>query len=166
MTNSVRRDRFRSSCLAFAVVALALALVGCGGGSDDRSSSDEPRPGDPRFGAAGNVLMRDPVREADGSFDELWIGFNDGAEWQALVELADRLGQERAPYISGRLVVDSAEPLGFYFDPSTTDSAEVVAELRQTSIHAIKSNPTEFAANEPGGHWAVGGMIERLVPSR
>ena len=169
MKESVRRGTGgRSWRMGLTLIALAAALIGCGegGASGDASSSGEPQPGDPRFGSAGNVLVRDPIRNADGSVDELWIGFNDEAKWQGLVGLADRLGEGSAPYVSGRVLVDEALPLAFYFDPNTTDAAEIVAEGRQTSIHAIKTNPAEFAANEPVGHWAVAGLIERLVPSR
>ena len=69
--------------------------------------------------------------------------------------------QGRLGWIGGRVVVDAENPLGFYFDPNTTVAAEITAEGEQTSLGAIKQNPTYFAGFS--WNWYVPAVTERVL---
>lgn len=150
------------------LVLATVLVVACGdggsGGGGRGPADDVPAPGDARFGRAGHVLVTDRNGSVDGKVDGLWVGFDDPDEWNELLRLSGRPGS--TPWIVGRVVADTDQPLGFYLDPSTTQAAEVTIETIQTSIDLIKGNPSFHADNPPpfGGHWAISGPVERVVP--
>ena len=77
--------------------------------------------------------------------------------------LRESLAAENSvPWIGGRVVADSAQPLGFYFDPATTMSGVDIAETLQTSLAALKRDPVGAAA---AGHiWYVTAFVVRTIP--
>ena len=54
-------------------------------------------------------------------------------------------------WIGGTVVFDEGAELMFYFEPSTVEIAEIVAEALQTNLCQIAENPKDF----DGGRWFV-----------
>ncbi len=133
-------------------------LVGCAG----EESLDSPLPGDPRFGTAGNVLISDRSRSNDPVIDRIWIGFHSQQAFQEFLGLNQKF-PGGGFWIGGKVVAQPSLPLGFYFDPDTTEAAEVTIEAIQTTLDQMKANPNEFAKNVPG-RWVVPASVERIVP--
>jgi hypothetical protein len=141
----------------------SLLLVACEGGR----TPPNPTPLDPWYGTAGNVLISDRGWDLDGTIDYLWIGFNSSESWQAFLDLKARY-PAGGYWMCGRVVVLSSHPPGFYFDPDSTGVAEVTAEVQQTSIDFIKSDPAKFTEGPlPGmdSSWCVPTVLERIAPS-
>lgn len=147
----------RARLLATILLALsALLLWGCAGDSSaPPGAPPNPVPSDSWYGTAGNVLISDRGAPGNGTIDYLWVGFNSSKNWQDFLTLRS---QGHLGWIGGRVVVDASNPLGFYFDPNTTLGAEVTAEGLQTSLGAIKNDPSYYA----GGYWYVPPIIEKI----
>lgn len=151
--------------LAFLVILMLCVTIG-GCGSTDTGSNQGPLPkgappaptsSDPWFGTAGNVLISAPGASTDGPRLFLWIGFNSPVKWQNFLNLNRNM--PNSGLIGGRVVVDSSAPLGFYFDPSTTSSAEIVAETFTTSLSQISANPTQYTVYD---RWYVTSTVEAI----
>jgi hypothetical protein len=149
-----------------------LLLLNCGGGSlpvnnpprQELPAGAPPVPtaSDPYFGTAGNVLISDRNYSVDATVDFLWVGFNSSSKWQDFLTLNKKW--PHGLYIGGHVVLDSKNPLGVYFDPDTALAAEAIAEGAQTSLDAIKQNPSYFA--ESGFLvWYVPATIESIRDS-
>ena len=156
-------------CLIASLLSLGLLLVlSCGGGSPPSrpppsrelppGAPPVPTPSDPWFGTAGNVLISDRNHSVDSTLDFLWVGFYSSANWQNFLTLHNQ--PPNGFYIGGRVVVDSKSPLGFYFDPDTVVSAEVVPEGEVTYLDTIKQNPSYYA--DVGWSWYVTAITESV----
>lgn len=141
-------------------LAVVLVAASCGsGGGDGDSGTAIPGPGDPEFGRQGNLLAADRSIDSDPPV-EMWIGFDSADEWQHFLALQSST-DGRVPYVGGRIVVDPSRELGFYFDPTTTFAAEVVAGGLVTTLRALSLDPDRAAA---AAHpWAVGIEAKRIV---
>ncbi len=146
---------------------MVLLVLSCAGGTlpGTQHPTEELPPGappvptlsDPWFGTAGNVLISDRNNDKDSTLDFLWIGFNSSSNWQKFLALHSQY-PNGSYWIGGRVVVDAKNPLGFYFHPDTTASAEITAEGLQTGLDAIKENPAYFA--DFGCCWYVWAYVE------
>jgi hypothetical protein len=146
--------------------ALACSACGDGGSSDGTATLRPPAAGDPAYGNVGQVLISDRWSDQDGQRDEIWIGFNDQAEWDGFLRLHDREESSGiVPFIGGHVIADSAHHLGFYFDPNTTTSGEVVTTDQQTFLDEIKADPT-VAQNTPFRVSYVIAAVEEIRASR
>jgi len=151
----------------FLVLGLGLLVAvgaGCDGSDDEEiaTSLALPRPGDAAYGAFGHVLGSDRGQSNDAQLDQLWIGFGRGESWDAYVRVRDQLAPDGLrPWICGQVVDDEGEPLGFYFDPATTEAAEVTAETFQISLDGLKNGSGSAGSS---GHWCVTFFAEEVVP--
>jgi hypothetical protein len=78
----------------------------------------------------------------------MWIGFSRQEIWDGFaVETKHTMaaGGGDILQIGGKLVADPSHHLGFYFDPGTTEVAEVTIIEAQTSLDILKRNPEEAA---------------------
>jgi hypothetical protein len=108
-----------------------------------------PASADPWFGSAGNVLISGRGTDTNSNVNFIWVGFNSPDNWQGFLSLHGSI--PNSGWIGGRVVVDAKNPLGFYFDPDTTFSAEITAEEMQTALFDIGQNPGQYA----GRDWVV-----------
>ena len=140
---------------------LCLLLVsGCGQDSsstdsapicpmDPLSGCQDPPPisGDPRYGQAGHVLIQDSgCSSEDGRLDCLWIGIDDPAEMDKIVNRGNTIGS-----IRGEIIADPSMPHGFYLDPATTffwDGGLI--DVVVTSIDRTEADPAFYET----GPWA------------
>lgn len=101
-----------------------------------------PVPGDPRYGQAGHVLIRDfGCSSEDGRLDCLWIGIDDPAEMDKIINRGGNFGGD----IRGEIIADPSQPHGFYLDPATTffwDGGLIVAV--STSIDRTEADPVYY----------------------
>ena len=149
--------------LAALAVALLSMLMGCGAAKSPPPSISPPPPptsADAWFGTAGNVLISDRGFDNDGKIDFIWVGFNSQTAWQNFLALHQNIPAPGGFWIGGIVVATSANAVGFYFDPNSTSSAEITAEVIQTSLDQIKSNPAQFAKNVPG-RWVILAVVEQ-----
>src|SRR5437016_6209610 len=98
-----------------------------------------PAPSDPWFGTTGNALIGEGGTDHDGIKDYLWVGFSSAVTWKDFQDVSQKGG-----WVDGKIVVAPGTPLGFYFDPQTTDAGEITIEACQTDIDSIKANPVKF----------------------
>jgi hypothetical protein len=139
------------------LVGLACCLLSqCGGGFSTvlpPGSPAKPTPSDPWYGAAGNVL----VQESDSPPIYTWIGFNSQVSWQhylAMVQQAKQMGGVTWIWMGGPVIVNSHNPLGFYFDPNKSDAEIVTPKVVQTSLFWIEQDPVCYSQNySPGFPW-------------
>jgi hypothetical protein len=161
----MRQQRHALSWRLVASVYFVLVTLGCGSDHAGRTSDADipaiPSAGDPAFGRVGHVLISDRGISQDAILDQIWIGFNDREAWEIFLALHERRGN--AHYIGGRLVADASQPLGFYFDPDTTQGAEFVAEGLQAGLDFLKADPTG-AEETRFGAWFVPAIVEQVVP--
>jgi hypothetical protein len=132
---------------------LAVVWLSCGG----TDPSTQP-PSGPWVGTAGNALI------GDNTGNLLWVGFNSSATWQQFLSLRSQHGNNGGFWIGGHVVPDGTAPLGFFFDPSTTQAAEVTAEGAQTTLGFIKADPNHFATAGFGNPilWYVPAVIQQV----
>lgn len=148
----------KAAMLLLLTLLLVSASCGSGGGSDKGTAM--PGPNDPDFGTQGNVLAAD--RPIDGGpVAELWIGFESSEQWEHFVALQS--SPDETPYVGGRIVVDPSRELGFYFDPTTTFAAEVVAGGFVTTLRSLSLDPNRAA--DAAHPWAVAIAAKRIVPA-
>lgn len=150
--------------LALQLLLLVLLGVGCDGSDDQEIDTGLaiPRRGDAAYGAFGHVLGSDRGRSNDDRFDRLWIGFGRRESWDRYLRLRDQFAPDGAqPWICGHVVVDDGEPLGFYFNPATTDAAEITAETFQISLDGLKRDSNRPAT---AGYACVTFFAEEVVP--
>jgi hypothetical protein len=109
------------------------------------------------------VLVSDCGHDTDGIIDYLWIGFNSNDNWQGFLNL-NALYPAEGFWICGQVMVLSSQPLGFYFNPDTTDAAEITIETIQTTIDQIKSDPARYAEG-PITTWCIPATVEQILAS-
>jgi len=144
--------------LRFAVSILLLFTMACGGSGNKLSQSfTPPTSADPWFGTAGNVLVSDRASDKDGKIDFLWIGFNSPTEWQKF--LANPNGLQ----IGGTVVSPANNGVNFYFDPSTTLTAEGGIPEIFTVIDNLKADPTQTNRTN---RWFISVTIEQTNAQR
>jgi hypothetical protein len=124
------------------VACLSTLLLSCG---EDKSL--QPASGS-TYGSAGNVLVAD----TDGH--QLWVGFNSSGDWDYFLER----NRDGAPtiMIGGKVVSDSTQTLGFYFNPDSTMARGASEALNglwlQATLDEIKANPSGYT-------WAHGVLV-------
>jgi hypothetical protein len=156
------------------IIVLTLRLLSsCGGGQSTQPPNipspcsypvppDNPTSGDPWYGVAGNVLVSDCGYDHDDIIDYLWIGFSSNTKWEGFLNLNARC-PAGGYFICGQVMALPSQPLGFYFNPDTTGTAEVTIPESVTSIDAIKSDPAKYAEGpRPFGlAWCISAKVER-----
>ena len=117
-------------------------------------------PRHPTPGMERPVMFSFPTgsRPGGGTVHFLWIGFNSPTAWHGFLSLHSSM--PNTGWIGGRVVADSATPLGFYFDPDTTVAAEITAEGLQTTLIDIGGNPYRYAGS--GLSWYVVPVTETI----
>jgi len=163
----VRRTITWLTCLlSLLLVCLTFCLLSSSGGSSvgtltpgtlplvtlPPGAPPQPTPSDPWYGTAGNVL----VRENDTPPIYTWIGFSSQANWQHYLDIFQQASQmgSLGIFMGGPVIVNSTNPLGFYFYPKYTD-AEIVAPVVQwTSVLIIEGDSACYSQNPaPGFIW-------------
>ena len=151
---SIRKQRAHGATVA--ILLMSILASDCGGGA-----SDVPPPNVPWAGSVGSVLIGEGNLDSDHVPDHLWIGFNDAGSWQHFMDLHSAHTDHM---IGGRVVVSAQSSTGFYFDPTTTVAAEIVAEGASTTLDFIKADPVTFANKGVGNPplWYVPVFVEQI----
>jgi hypothetical protein len=158
------------------MIAIAAAsLVGCGGdcrvlltgGLVVGCGDEPPGPGDPAFGTAAEVLLKDC-----DSNRLLWVGIDapptptptPGGSGGSAAQEEDVFAEFEAlrcagqlNWIGGTVVVANDHPNGFFFDPAEIIVFAEAPPQSQTTIAAIAEDPVFFAPDGGGGRlqWVV-----------
>lgn len=161
-------DRYSTRLTKPAVLSIATfacALAGCNGSAVGipPGAPAAPSPADPWFGAAGNVLVREP----DAKPIYTWIGFNSETNWHQYLAAVQQANEDggTAIQIGGPVISDPANPLGFYFDPNGTVVAQVTLPIARTSLGYLEQNPACFSTEPMRGFvWFV--RVDPVYPDR
>jgi hypothetical protein len=96
------------------------------------------------------------VQENDTPPIYTWIGFSSQANWQHYLDIFQQANQmgSVAIWMGGPVIVNSTNPLGFYFYPKYTD-AEITSPVDQwTSLLTIEGDAACYSQNPaPGFVW-------------
>jgi hypothetical protein len=152
--------------LSVFLVCLTLCLLSSSGGSSAGTlkpgtlplvtlppgAPPQPTPSDPWYGTAGNVL----VRENDTPPIYTWIGFSSQANWQHYLDTFQQASQMGSVFIwmGGPVIVNSTNPLGFYFYPKYTDAEIAAPKVSQTDLLTLEEDAACYSQSpSPGFVW-------------
>jgi hypothetical protein len=130
---SISRLPVTMSWLVLCVSALfVIATAGCGGG---RSVV----PTGAWRGTAGNALVVDKNGYNNTPPAELWVGFDSSADFNGV------LGDPSYLIVSGNVVADPTQPLGFYLDPTSTSTTKIVTPEQVQAMRTVGQNVQYWA---------------------
>ena len=122
MFDQIRR-RLSHSVLALVVITTS----SCGGG---RSLV----PSTAWRGSTGNALLVDKIGYNNTPPAQLWVGFDSAADFNGV------LGNPSYLIVSGTVVGDPAQPLGFFLDPTSTSTTRIVTPEQVQAMRSVSQS--------------------------
>ena len=111
--------------LSHSVLALVLlATAGCGSGS-------RVVPSTAWRGSAGNALLVDKNGYNNSPPAQLWVGFDSATDFNNV------LGDPSYLIVSGIVIGDPTQPLGFFLDPTSTSTTKVVTPEQVQAMRTV-----------------------------
>lgn len=102
-----------SRWLSHSVLALAVITTSCGSGRSLLPSTAW-------HGSAGNALLVDKIGYNNTPPAQIWVGFDSAADFDGV------LGNPPYLIVSGIVIGDPTQPLGFFLDPASTSTTKIV----------------------------------------